>query len=451
MSPVPVKLISECFVRPESESEKYHYLSPLALKLLWLGNTQYGILFLTSTSKSKFFNKLKVSLSHALVHFYPLGGRLVSKNDEEGSCSIFVDCHSGPGARLIHASALDMSVSDIVNPYNDDYDVPLVVESFFDLGERQVNYDGHTRALLSVQMTELADGLFIGCCINHCVGDGTSLSLFLNMLSHIFVAGVDDVTTLPRLPVFKSPPSLSAGYPTIKLPLMEANDFISQFDESQLLRDGIFPFSVASMAKLKSKANTEANNTSPLISSFKALCGFLWISITRARNLSLDEETTFAIAVNIRSRLDPPLSPDFFANSFVGAAVTAKVGELLKNGLGWAAMLIHEEVEKVDDKAARQALVLPHGKTPIMESPGFISFGPNRVVIGGSPWFGFYGAEFGLGKPVAVRTGYTNRADGKLTAMPGRHGPGSVDLQVGLMPQYMSALLLDQEFINYVS
>ncbi|XP_021745228.1 protein ENHANCED PSEUDOMONAS SUSCEPTIBILTY 1-like [Chenopodium quinoa] len=170
----PVKLIKECFVRPKSDvddSERYHYLSPLAFNLLSVRNTQYGLLFSTSSYKSKnFFDNLKLSLSHALVHFYPLAGRLVTKTyDEQHSCFIFVDCKSGLGARLIHASSVDVSVDNMVNTST--YCVPLVIQSFFDLGERQANHDGQTRAL------------FIGCCINHCVVDGTSFSHFLNMLS----------------------------------------------------------------------------------------------------------------------------------------------------------------------------------------------------------------------------------------------------------------------------
>ncbi|XP_010694630.2 protein ENHANCED PSEUDOMONAS SUSCEPTIBILITY 1 [Beta vulgaris subsp. vulgaris] len=446
-----VVLISECFVRPKSEihhSEKDHYLSPMALELLSLGNTQYGLLFNTSSSSNtkNIFDNLQKSLSHALVYFYPLAGRLVTKKyEDEHSCSIFVDCRKGAGARLIHASALELSVADVAETSTD---VPLVIQSFFDLGERQVNHDGHTRALLSVQMTNLADGLFIGCCINHCVGDGTSLSHFLNILSQIFVSG-SETTHISRLPVFKLPLSISENYPTLKLPFLEENEVITRFNESHLLRDRIFHFSAASMAKLKAKANAEVKNMLPTLSSYKALCGLIWKAITRARKLSSDEDTRFILAVNIRPRLNPPLSPDYFANSFVTAVATAKVGELLAKDLGWATLLIHQEVEAVDDRAAREKLVLPPGKSPKVKRPGCKSYGANPVFMGGSPRFDFHGAEFGFGKSVTARTGYTNRTDGKLTSFPGCLGPNSVDLQVSL--ENMNELLLDEEFMNYVS
>ncbi|KNA06369.1 hypothetical protein SOVF_181650, partial [Spinacia oleracea] len=59
--------------------------------------------------------------------------------------------------------------------------------SFFDLGEKTVNYDGHTRPLLSIQVTELLDGVFIGFTMNHSIADGISLWHFISTLSEIFL------------------------------------------------------------------------------------------------------------------------------------------------------------------------------------------------------------------------------------------------------------------------
>ncbi|MBA0567627.1 hypothetical protein Golob_005177 [Gossypium lobatum] len=102
--------------------------------------------------------RLKQSLSIALVHFYPLAGCFATKI-EQNPRSHFVDCNNSPGAKVIHA-AVDISVPDIVSPTY----VLLVVQSFFD-HEGAINYDGHTRPLLSIQVTELVNGVFIVCSI----------------------------------------------------------------------------------------------------------------------------------------------------------------------------------------------------------------------------------------------------------------------------------------------
>ncbi|KAL8128067.1 hypothetical protein AgCh_014858 [Apium graveolens] len=101
--------------------------------------------------------KLKDSLSVALVHFYPLAGRLVTKKEESPhSHVVFIDCINSPGAKFVH-SKVELRISDIVLPTY----VPSVVHSFFD-HDRAVVYDGHTMSLLTVQVTELRDGVFIG-------------------------------------------------------------------------------------------------------------------------------------------------------------------------------------------------------------------------------------------------------------------------------------------------
>lgn len=65
--------------------------------------------------------------------------------------------------------------------------------------------------------------------------------------------------------------------------------------------------------------------------------------------------------------------------------------------------------------------------------------------------FDIYGNDFGWGRPVAVRSGCANKTDGKVTSHPGRKGGGSVDLEICLLPEFMNALELDDEFMAAVS
>ncbi|MBA0661249.1 hypothetical protein Goklo_005561, partial [Gossypium klotzschianum] len=178
-----------------------------------------------------------------------------------------------PGAKFIHA-AVDLSVSDIVSPTY----VPLVVQSFFD-HDRAINYDGHTRPLLSIQVTELVDGVFIGCSMNHAIGDGTSFWHFFNTLSEIFQAQGDTNLKISRPPVLEKWFPEGHG-PLLNLPFTNQDELISRFEAPELL-ERIFHFSAKSIAKLKERANTESNTTK--ISSFQSLSAFVWRSITKAR------------------------------------------------------------------------------------------------------------------------------------------------------------------------
>ncbi|MCI27015.1 putative acetyltransferase, partial [Trifolium medium] len=125
---------------------------------------QKGLLFKKPTQQNNqqdfvenLLEKLKHSLSIALFHFYPLSGHVVTqKSQDPPSYVIFVDCsNNNTGAKFIYAT-LDMTVSDILTPI----DVPLVVKSLFDL-DKAINHDGHTMPLLSIQVTELVDGVFV--------------------------------------------------------------------------------------------------------------------------------------------------------------------------------------------------------------------------------------------------------------------------------------------------
>ncbi|KAK8684093.1 hypothetical protein V6N13_040130 [Hibiscus sabdariffa] len=298
--------------------------------------------------------RLKKSLSVALLHFYPL-------------------------------AATDISVSDIVSPTY----VPLVVQLFFD-HDRAINYDGRTRPLLSIQVTELVDGVFIGCSMNHAIGDGTSFWHFFNTLSQIFQSQEDNIK-ISRPPVFER--WFPEGYgPLLKLPFTCQEEFISRYEAPQLL-ERIFHFSTESIAKLKERANTKYKTTK--ISSFQSLSAFVWRAITRARRFPSEMASGCRLAINNRDK-----SVRDFVNDWVGSPSV---------------------------------------------SP------PQIVAMGSSPRFNKYGNEFGLGKALTLRCGYANKFDGKVSSYPGREGGASIDLEVCLPPCSMDALESDEEFMASVT
>ncbi|KAH9602642.1 hypothetical protein KSS87_005127 [Heliosperma pusillum] len=438
---------------PNKYSTRKYYLSPIELGLLSLDYIQYGLLFRKPPefSTSSYFNKLKNSLSLTLSHFYPLLGRLATERyADKHSCCIYVDCNQGHGARLIHASALDLTCSNILAT---NLDVPSIVRSLFELSERATNYDGHTRSLLSVQVTEISDGVFLGFSINHSVADGTSLYHILTSLSELVMGS----SNISKIPVFNfRPPNCCTYELAVTLPYLEPHEFIAQADEVDL-RERIFHYSSTSITKLKEKANamlgscTSTNFVPQNLSSFQALTALTWKSITRARNLSSTEKTNCTLIANLRPRFKPPLSEAYFGVFVAPAYNTIEVGQLLENNLGWAAALLNQAVVAQDDNVACDVFSKAYVEGPKITPPGLILDGPNPVVMMGSSRFDLYGLEFGLGRAVGVRSGYGNKADGLVRAFTGPEGEGSVELQICLAPPTMNALLSDQEFMSFVS
>uniref|UniRef100_A0A803MJ00 HXXXD-type acyl-transferase family protein n=2 Tax=Chenopodium quinoa TaxID=63459 RepID=A0A803MJ00_CHEQI len=409
---------------------------------------QNGLLFIKPShvngqvfSIHSFLESLKESLSHTLVHFYPLAGQLVIQtDDDQHECRIYVDCNKGPGAWFSHASALDITVSDILSPN----DVPLVVRSFFYYNEATVNYDGHTKPLLSVQVTELLDGVFIACSINHVVADGTSYWHFWNVWSEIHRAKGQQIS-VSRLPVHNRWFPDGCALP-IPLPFTHQDEFIKRFEAPEL-REKVFHFSSESIANVRAKANDESKTDT--ISSFQALSALVWRSMVRANILPRDQILYNYMYASNRHRLNPPLPQNYFGACITGITTKTTAGELLENSLGWAASLLHQSVVNLTDKFIRDFV------KEWLESPYCYHLEDlhdyNTIAIEHSPRFDMYGNEFGLGKPVAVRNGPANKAVGVVIAYPGYEGGGSVDLEICLPPDSMRALETDDEFMAAVS
>ncbi|KAI3850600.1 hypothetical protein MKX03_011419 [Papaver bracteatum] len=480
-----VRQISKCTVKPQKvleESKQPHYLTTWDLTIL---NAHYiqkddegynnhlgdGKWKLSKGSKRVFSSKkplpsledpnpthtlidqLKHSLSITLTHFYPLSGRLVTRQHHNPPFyAIYLDCsNNSGGADFIHA-AVDLSTMDILTPI----DVPRVVQSFFAL-EGAINHDEHTEPLLAVQVTELLDGIFVGCSFNHVVGDGTSYWKFFNSFAEVSrklrrtSKEAGDYNNFDC--IISNPPITKRLFleaykdtPLVNLPFSHHKEFVARYIQPPL-RERMFHFTAESIAKLKAKANEGVKDIQ--ISSFQALSAFVWKSITRARNFPSDRKTSCKLPINNRPRLKPPLSENYFGNSVSVVFATATSGELIKNGIGWAALLLHEAIKEHTDAKIRRS-VEEWMKSPlIFKILEFID--ASSLVMGSSPRFDVYGCDFGLGKAVAARSGYANKFDGKVSSYPGLTGTGSVMLEVCLPPGSMRALEFDKEFMDAVS
>lgn len=448
-------IISKCTIYPDQKSSiKSLKLSVSDLPMLSCQYIQKGILLsYPPYSIDDLITFLKRSLSTTLCFFPALAGRLSTDSDGH----VHIVCNDA-GIDFIQAKARHLFINNILSPL----DVPDCVKGFF-TSDRTLSYSGHSKPLAAVQVTELADGVFIGCTVNHAVTDGTSFWHFFNTYAEI-CKGVKKISKSPdfnRATVFNSPAVLKfpSGGPKVT------------FSGDELLRERIFHFSREAILKLKSRANNNCNllaeilgkqcndswkdknngflnNKTAEISSFQSLCAQLWRSVTSARNLSPSKTTTFRMAVNCRHRLEPRLHPYYFGNAIQSIPTLAPIGELLSRDLHWGADLLHKNVVAHDNNTVRKG-VADWEKEPRLFPLG--NFDGASITMGSSPRFPMYDNDFGWGRPLAIRSGRANKFDGKISAFPGREGNGSVDLEVVLAPETMAGLERDDEFMQYVS
>ncbi|KAJ0259495.1 T284 protein [Hirschfeldia incana] len=466
-----VTVISTSRVFPDQKSTLADLkLSVSDLPMLSCHYIQKGCLFTRPhLPQHELLSHLEHSLSLTLSHFPPLAGRLSTSEDGH----VFLTCNDA-GADILFAEAKSIHVSDVIIA---GVDVPDVVKEFFAY-DRTVSYEGHNRPILAVQVTELNDGVFIGCSVNHAVVDGTSLWNFVNTFAEVS-RGVENVTRHPDF----TRESVLISQAVLKVP--RGGPKVT-FDENAPLRERIFSFTREQILELKATVNKkrdgEVNGVEVFgkqsndklngkltemlenllnqndavsktenkleISSFQSLCALLWRAITRARNLPSAKTTTFRMAVNVRHRLNPKMNPEYFGNAIQSVPTFATAGEVLSRDIRWTADQLNQSVAAHGDERIRSVVADWEANPrcfPLGNSDGA------SVTMGSSPRFPMYENDFGWGKPVAVRSGRANKFDGKISAFPGRDGNGSVDLEVILAPETMAGIECDGEFMRYVS
>ncbi|PPE02266.1 hypothetical protein GOBAR_DD00725 [Gossypium barbadense] len=383
---------------------------------------------------------LKQSLSKTLSFFPPLAGRLYT--DPNGS--IYIACNDA-GVEFHHSTCATSFIRDVIAPVY----VPELVNEFFSF-DKTVSYQGHFKPIMAIQFTELPDGVFIGCSINHAVTDGTSFWNFFNTYAEICrkISNNDpSIEKISRQPEF-SRDSVLISSAILKVP--KGGPKVT-FNVNEPLRERIFSFCREAILELKAKANS--NNKDKLlvnedfnafekcyfdksvnlngifenwlfkssniantaeISSFQSLSALLWRAVTRARKLPVSKTTTFRTAVNCRHRLNPKLDPLYFGNAIQSIPTYAE----------W-------------EKDPR---CFPLG-----------NFDETSMTMGSSPRFPMYENDFGWGRPLAIRSGGANKFDGKISAFPGREGMGGVDLEVVLAPETMAAIESDPELTKAIT
>ncbi|GAA0154645.1 hypothetical protein Leryth_021978 [Lithospermum erythrorhizon] len=467
------RLVSKCSVFPCQKSTTPDLkLSVSDLPMLSCHYIQKGCLYIHPPFPiGDLIAQIKKSLSTTLTHFPPLAGRLVT--DSNGY--IYIKCNDA-GVDFLHVTEnRHVSVMDILSQDH----VPEIVKGFFTF-DQTVSYDGHTMPILAVQVTELVDGVFIGCSVNHAVSDGTSFWNFFNTFAEIN-RGLNVISKQPvfgRDSVLISPAVLRVpqGGPIVTFDVKaEIKERIFSFSREDILKlkakvnsnkwvinngeinivelmgkqcNDPFNFSEEKLTPLRSKNMSVVSMSTADISSFQSLSALLWRGITRARKFPDSKTTTFRMAVNCRHRLEPKLEPLYFGNAIQSIPTYAQAGDVLNNDLRWCAEQLNKNVSAYDNKKVR-SYIETWEQDPRCFPLG--NFDGAMITMGSSPRFPMYDNDFGWGRPVAVRSGRANKFDGKISAFPGREGAGSVDLEVVLAPATMAGLESDPEFMQFVT
>ncbi|XP_022775627.1 vinorine synthase-like [Durio zibethinus] len=327
-------------------------------------------------NKIKLIDHLKQSMSNALTYFYPLAGRI--------NHNLFVDCND-EGVPFLEAQ-VPCQLSDVVEnavPSELNKLLPSVLDDAEELP-------------LGIQLNIFeCGGIGIGVCISHKIADALSLFTYVNTWAAISRGDQSFIVSPELISAKLFPPKNILGYePRIGI-------------STERIVTKRFVFSASKIQEIKAKCTnsstaTTGNQKGP--SRIEALSAFIWsrfVASTKAK--SIPDSCFYAIvhAVNLRTRLDPPLPEHSFGN-FYQMAMTVpsrNSGEDFYNLVNQ----IRESIRKLDSKYVRQ---LQDGQSHF----DFIKERAESFITGQMVSFNFtslcrfprYKADFGWGKPIWV-------------------------------------------------
>ena len=232
--------------------------------------------------------------------------------------------------------------------------------------------------VMVAQANFLRGGVLLFLAVHHCVLDEVGIFNVMRVWSSYCRGEVSLDFVTPQW-FDRSPLSQGAGtgkledHPEYSLApegamVRAAEDPSVYFPSSADVRSGIFFFSDEALGRLKLAATvpspSDGQECTTWISTNDALIALFWCCISSARVAESKRATSeifplFAMAVNGRNQLHPPMSPDYCGNVVLIAKTMAKADDLLiqePGRLAKAASLIRKAVKVVDDAYVRDVI-----------------------------------------------------------------------------------------------
>ncbi|KAI9116132.1 hypothetical protein K1719_013062 [Acacia pycnantha] len=419
------EIVSQSIVRPSSPTPSH--LQHFKVSLLdQLAPPFYVpiVLFYSPTDHdfTIISDKLKASLSQVLTLYYPFCGRFKGNQSHA-----YVDCNFIDEGVLYLEARISLTLSHFLqtnnhNPQPKQIKVFLPLDPYSPKPENEEEYP----FTMQVQVTEFScSSVGIGVCISHKVCDGATIDSFLQAWSAKAGAGGNDVSD--------SPPNMDAPllFPARDIEMNTASGMIGDKNIST----GRFLFRGKSLCELRDKLVSGGCNSKP--TRVEAVTALIWKSAMEVAGGA--HQSMVSHAVNIRSRMAPPLPENSIGNVWQ-QAVSPLVGREVE--LQDLAEVVRKTIKRMDGEYVRK--LEGGGVVEVVKSLKQVMCLVREKGVpcySFSSWtrFGFYEADFGWGKPTWVCT-IGVPIENVIILMPTRHGDGSIEAWVTLdelhMPQF---------------
>lgn len=390
---------------------------------------------------------LKHSLSQTLRHFLPLAGHLTWPPHSPKPIILYSP-NDAVSLTIAESDAdLDRLVGDEIREAS---------ESRLCVPELPIS---DTKAsVIALQITLfLNKGYSISIAMHHAVVDGKTASMFLKAWAHLCknTAKGQTFTLSPELtPSFdrstiKDPDELESFYlnhwvATTKLdsksnprslkllpnllgvpPKLVRATFQLSRENIEKLREAVVSYHQHGAAGLQPTREVR-------LSTFVLTCAYLSVCLVKARGGDANRMVYFLVAADCRSRLDPPISQNYFGNGvFVHDTVIEARTFMEENGVAIIAEKISGIIKGLEKGLFR-------GAKESHERLRSTGADVQKIGIAGSPRFLYYEEDFGWGKPNKVEIASIDRIHG-VSLMESRDGNGGIEIGIVMRRHEMEA------------
>jgi shikimate O-hydroxycinnamoyltransferase len=294
--------------------------------------------------------------------------------------------------------------------------------------------------LFQVQLTRYkCGGLVIGTVSQHRVADGQSMSIFFTAWAT--AVRTNDAATLPSLvtdrtaiPVPRTPPSPAFDHRNIEFKGEHSLNHSYAVLPMDRIKNLTVHFPEKFVADLKDRVGGRC-------SAFQCLLAHTWKKVTETRDLAPEEFTQIRVAVNCRTRANPPVPTEYFGNMVLWAFPRMRARELLSSSYATVVGTIRDAVASVDGDYVQSfvdfgevAQRAGEELSSTAATPG-TAFCPDLEV---DSWLGFrfHDVDFGYGPPCAFMPPDLP-VEGIMVFVPSCSAKGGVDLFMALDAEHV--------------
>ncbi|BAT09699.1 acyl transferase 15-like [Oryza sativa Japonica Group] len=319
---------------------------------------------------------IRRGLSHALVHYYPLAGRLAGDDYDD----VHIDC-TGEGVTIVAASA-NCTVKQLMRDIDGRLPDPsTAVQRELIVDDNPAYGFGRADPLILMQVTTFTCGGFvIGVTWNHGAADGFGIAQFLQAVGEL-ARGLPTTSVIP----VRSDKSLQAMSSST---VMAAKQFMFGVKPTTLALHSI---------TIPARVINGVRGPTPTCTVFEAVAAVMWRCRTRVVMSDPDAPTVLAITVNSRKYVG--VKDGYYGNCATMQMAVARSGVVADGDMMEVVRTIRRAKEEIPER-------LKKGDAIAELSKGQLSGYESVLLVTCWRNIGFEAVDFGGGRTARVMTTY---------------------------------------------